>query len=357
MKKVLTVVGARPQFVKLAPLSKRLRRSTAINEVIIHTGQHYDCNLSKLLFDELQIPEPAYNLGIGSGSQSVQTGEMLIALEKVYMREKPEMVIVFGDTNSTLSGALSAAKMSIPVLHIEAGLRSYNRQMPEEINRVATDHISDFLFAPTETAEKNLENEGLKEKSFLTGDIMVDTLKRNLSVGLKKANVLKKLKLKGEEYMLFTFHRPYNVDNPDKLGKILNLLSKLDLKVVFPVHPRTRKIILKYNIATANNIILIEPLGYLDFICLEKNAQKIITDSGGIQKEAYILEKPCITIRPETEWIETVRDGWNILLDLNTDSEKFLDIISNFKPKTTQTDIFGKNVADKMVLLIEEFIA
>lgn len=357
MKKVLTVVGARPQFIKLAPLSKRMRKSTAINEVIIHTGQHYDSNLSKRLFDELQIPEPAYNLGIGSGSQSVQTGEMLIALEKVYTREKPGMVVVFGDTNSTLAGALAAAKMIIPVLHIEAGLRSYNRQMPEEINRVATDHISDFLFAPTETAAKNLENEGLKQKSFLTGDIMVDTLKRNLSTGLKKSNILKILKLKDEDYMLLTLHRPYNVDNPDKLGKILNLLSKLRLKVVFPVHPRTQKMISQYNIPTAKNIILIEPLGYLDFICLEKNARNIITDSGGIQKEAYILGKPCITIRPETEWIETVRDGWNILLDLNTDSEKFLDIINNFKPKTTQTDIFGKNAADKMVLLIEEFLA
>jgi UDP-N-acetylglucosamine 2-epimerase len=354
MKKIITVVGARPQFIKLAPLSKEIREKYL--EVIVHTGQHYNDNMSMQFFRDLEMNEPDHNLGIGSGSHGVQTGKMLVLIEDVFIKEKPDLVIVFGDTNSTLAGALAAAKMNIPLAHVEAGLRSFNRQMPEEINRVAADHISDFLFAPTETAAKNLESEGLKEKSFLTGDIMVDTLKRNLSAGLRKSNILKTLKLTGEEYMLLTLHRPYNVDNPDKLGKILNLLSQLDLKIFFPVHPRTRKIILKYKIPTAKNIILIEPLGYLDFICLEKNAKKIITDSGGIQKEAYILEKPCITIRPETEWIETVRDGWNILLDLNTDPGKFLDMIRNFKPKTTQTEIFGKNVAERMVLLIEGFL-
>ncbi len=352
MKKILSVVGARPQFIKLAPLSESLRGK--FKEIIVHTGQHYDSNLSKLFFKELQISEPVYNLGIGSASHAVQTGEMLIALEKVYINEKPDLVIVFGDTNSTLAGALSAVKMSIPLLHLEAGLRSYKREMPEEINRIVADHLSDFLFAPTKTAIKNLENEGLKEKSFLTGDIMVDSLKNKLSYGLNNSNILKELNIKNDDYILLTLHRPYNVDNPDKLSKLLNLLSHIKTKIVFPIHPRTQKIISKYNIKAAKNIILIEPVGYLDFICLEKNSLKIITDSGGIQKEAYILGKPCITIRPETEWVETVRDGWNILL--NTDSEDFIEMINNFEPVTEQTEIFGDNVVDKMVRLIETFL-
>lgn len=353
MKKIISVVGARPQFVKLAPLSKKLRGKC--DEIIVHTGQHYDSCMNQKLFDDLEIPEPGYNLGIGSGTHSEQTGRTMIALENVLTEEKPGLVIVYGDTNSTLAGALSAVKLHMPVLHIEAGLRSFNRAMPEEINRSATDHISDFLFAPTITAVENLKNEGLASISYLTGDIMVDSLQENLSKALKESRILEDLKIKSNDYILLTLHRPYNVDDPGRLSEIMRLLSKLKTKIVFPVHPRTRKFFMNYNIKAGKNVILIEPAGYLNFICLEKNSKKIITDSGGIQKEAYILKKPCITLRPETEWIETVRDGWNILLDLNADTENLLDIINNFDPKNEQTDVFGSDVADKMVRLIENF--
>lgn len=352
MKKIISIVGARPQFIKLTCLSKILREK--FNEIIVHTGQHYDSNLSKLFFEELKISDPDYNLEVGSSSQALQTGNMLIELEKVYIKERPDLVIVFGDTNSTISGALSAVKMNIPVLHIEAGLRSYNREMPEEINRIATDHMSDFLFAPTGVAMKNLEKEGLGERSYLTGDIMVDALKFNLPKALTRSNILKELNIAKNDYFLLTLHRPYNVDDPIKLSKLLNLSGKINKRVVFPIHPRTKKVIKESNIIVMDNIILIQPVGYLDFIYLEKNAFKIITDSGGIQKEAYILKKPCITIRPETEWIETVTDGWNVLLE--PDSENFVDVIENFEPEKEQSDIFGNNVAKRMIHLIEKVI-
>jgi UDP-N-acetylglucosamine 2-epimerase len=342
--KLVSIVGARPQFVKLAPLSKKLREN--FTEIIIHTGQHYDDAMSNAIFKDLNIPNPDYNLGIGSGGHGEQTGKMLIEIEKLLLKEKPAMVVVFGDTNSTIAGSLTSTKLHIPVIHVEAGLRSFNRQMPEEINRIATDHISDFLFAPTKTAMEHLGNEGLLKKSWLTGDIMFDTLKESLPIAIEKSQITKKLCLEGESYYLLTLHRPYNVDNPDNLRKIIYNIQNLGKKVVFPIHPRTKKIIIDNKIEVKGNIVISEPLSYFDFLKLEYFSDKILTDSGGIQKEAYFLKKPCITFRTETEWIETIQDGWNILLD--PASESNYQTIIDFVPKTQQSEVFGNNVASKM---------
>ncbi len=346
-KKIVSIVGARPQFIKLAPLSEKLSRHH--HEVIVHTGQHYDHKMSDTFFTDLKIKNPKYNLNIGSRLHGAQTGQMMEKIEIVLLKEKPDVVIVFGDTNSTLAGALAAAKLHIKVVHVEAGLRSYNRSMPEEINRIATDHVSDILFAPTLTAMEILSAEGLASKSYHTGDIMVDTVERNLKLASQKTSIGQKLNLPGKYYLL-TLHRPYNVDDPQMLMKILTTLSGLDHKVIFPVHPRTRKMIDSLSGYSSQNISLTDPLGYLDFLYLQSGAHKIITDSGGIQKEAYILKKPCITLRPETEWVETVQEGWNLLM--NPESELSREKIQNFLPGKKQSDIFGNKIADKMTEII-----
>ncbi len=351
--KIISVVGARPQFIKLAPLSREIRKD--FEEKIIHTGQHFDEEMSKLFFEQLEIPLPDYNLGIAGGNHGEQTGKMLIALEEVLLKESPALVIVFGDTNTTLAGALSAAKLQIKCLHVEAGLRSFNRAMPEEINRIVADHTSDYLFAPTQTAINNLKNEGLKKKTFLSGDIMVDSLANNLEKATKYSNIIDELHLKPASYYLLTLHRPYNVDDPDNLALLLSKLSEIKEQIVFPIHPRTRQIIGNNKIKIPGNILTIKPAGYLDFINLELNANKIITDSGGIQKEAYLLKKPCITVRPETEWVETVEAGWNRLVGL--DSEKLADTIEKFNPTGEQKPIFGEfSVAEKMVNILRNFL-
>ncbi|MBE0654152.1 MAG: UDP-N-acetylglucosamine 2-epimerase (non-hydrolyzing) [Bacteroidales bacterium] len=345
--KILSIVGARPQFIKLAPLSALL--ADQHEEIIVHTGQHYDYLMSEKIFKDLGIREPDYHLGAGSGSHASQTGNMMKGLEEVMLKTRPDKVIVFGDTNSTLAGALAAAKLNIHLVHIEAGLRSYNKSMPEEINRVVTDHVSSDLFAPTKNAMQILEKEGLKEISFLTGDIMVDTLANNLRIAEERSDILSELKLVPGEYNLLTLHRGYNVDDPEKLFSILPQLESLEEKILFPVHPRTNKILESSNYQP-RNIELINPVGYLDFILLEKNCKRIITDSGGIQKEAYILKKPCITLRTETEWVETVEEGWNLLLDPN---EKYLaDRINEFKVPKNIKEVFGQDVAVEMVKLI-----
>lgn len=345
--KIFSIVGARPQFIKLAPLSSRLKGIH--DEIIIHTGQHYDYAMSEQIFLDLEIRKPDIHLEVGSASHANQTAEMMKGLESAMMDQKPDLVIVFGDTNSTLAGALAASKLKIPIIHIEAGLRSFNKNMPEEINRIVTDHVSRFLFAPTRTAVQNLINEGLEATTSLTGDIMVDTMNNSLRIALQKSTITSALKLNGDCFNLLTLHRDYNVDSQNILENILDQLGQLGEKIIFPVHPRTKKM-LPQSTKISSNIQLTEPLGYLDFINLENSSQRIITDSGGIQKEAYILKKPCITLRTETEWVETVKEKWNLLL-----SPTGQDIASEILAFTTpekQNPIFGENVTEKMVKII-----
>jgi len=348
--KIFSIVGARPQFVKLAPLSAGL--AGLHEEYIVHTGQHYDYAMSENIFKDLGIRKPDIHLEIGSGSQASQTGKMMIGLENAMIEQKPDMVIVFGDTNSTLAGALAAAKLNIPIIHIEAGLRSYNKNMPEEINRIATDHVSRYLFVPTQTAVNILKSEGLEKNAYLTGDIMVDTIKNSLEIALKGSSIMSDFKLGDKEYSLLTLHRNYNVDNTDILEHLLDQLGQLEEKVVFPVHPRTRKM-LPRTYCVPKNIEMVEPQGYLNFIVLEYYSKRIITDSGGIQKEAYILRKPCITLRTETEWVETVEEKWNLLIDPADD--KIASRIFDFRPSQNQKEVFGSNVAEKMIKIINSF--
>ncbi len=329
--KILTVVGARPQFIKLAPFSKVLREN-GVNEIIVHTGQHYDENMNDLFFKELEIPEPDYNLGIGSGNHGEQTGKMLIEIEKIILKENPDLVIVYGDTNSTLAGALAASKLHIKLAHVEAGLRSFNKRMPEEINRVLTDHVSDILFCPTQTAVENLKNEGITKGVYLVGDVMFDALLHFSKISDMKSNILERLNIKPKEYYLATIHRAENTDDHERLKNILTAFSKMNEIVVFPIHPRTRKMINYYGLGDLlenDNIKLIDPVGYLDMLKLEKNAKSILTDSGGVQKEAFWLKVPCITLRDETEWIETVNLGWNRLV--GSDVEKIVEAVRDLK--------------------------
>jgi UDP-GlcNAc3NAcA epimerase len=311
--KVLSVVGARPQFVKCAPVSRELRR--VHEEVLVHTGQHYDYLLSEVFFRDLGIPAPDYHLEIGSGSHGVQTGRMLGAIEEVIGKEEPDIVLVYGDTNSTLAGALAAAKMHVPVAHVEAGLRSFDRRMPEEVNRVLTDHASDLLFCPTETAVANLAAEGITRGVHLTGDVMVDALQENLALAKERATV----DLPATGYFLATVHRASNTDDPVALRAIMAAFALLEAPVIFPVHPRTRKKFAEYGIRPAENVRIVEPLPYFDMLAALAGARAVLTDSGGVQKEAYILEVPCVTLRENTEWVETIEDGWNVLVGADAD--------------------------------------
>jgi len=315
--KVLSVVGARPQFVKCAPVSRELRKMH--EEVLVHTGQHYDYLLSEVFFRDLGIPAPDYHLEIGSGSHGVQTGRMLAAIEEVIAKEKPEIVLVYGDTNSTLAGALAAAKMHVPVAHVEAGLRSFDRRMPEEVNRVLTDHCSEILFCPTETAVSNLAAEGIRNGVFLVGDVMVDAMNYNRGVAEERSRILEDVGVEPGDYLAVTVHRPSNTDDPAALRAIMDAFARLDAPVVFPVHPRTRKKFAEYGIAPAANVSVVEPLPYFDMLALLSGARAVLTDSGGVQKEAYILEVPCVTLRENTEWVETLEDGWNVLVGADAD--------------------------------------
>ena len=312
--KILTVVGARPQFIKAAPVSKALRAAGHV-EHLVHTGQHYDQAMSQVFFDELDIPQPDVNLGIGSASHGKQTGEMLMRLEQVIQEQNPDRALVYGDTNSTLAGALAAIKLHVPVAHVEAGLRSFNREMPEEHNRVLTDHCSALLFCPTQTAVDNLAREGVKQGVHLVGDTMYDAVLQFAEIARERSTILQDLGLKGESYLLATVHRPYNTDVPENLSNILAAFAEIGETIVFSVHPRTRKKIAELGELKklAPNIKMITPVGYLDMLLLEQNARLILTDSGGMQKEAYFFAVPCVTLRPETEWIETVEEGWNVL--------------------------------------------
>lgn len=349
--KILTIIGARPNFIKVGPLFNEIRKFKELNHVLVHTGQHYDYEMSEIFFEKFKIKKPDYNLGIGSGSHANQTALLMIELEKVIIKEKPDAVVVLGDVNSTLAGALTAAKLNIPICHIEAGLRSFDKKMPEEINRVLTDHISDFLFCPTANAVANLKKEGITRNVYNVGDVMYDVFLENIRHIDKNPAILKSLDIKPKEYLLLTIHRASNTKNPGDLKLIIEAVAGSGEAVVFPCHPRTKKILSKLNIAKFKNLKIIKPAGYLEMIALEKNARKIITDSGGIQKEAYWLKVPCITLRDNTEWIETVEGKWNILVGGN--KEKIAKAIREFNPEKKQERSFGNGKsAGKTVKII-----
>lgn len=318
--KIVTIVGARPQFIKAAAASRVLRETN--NEVLVHTGQHYDTNMSDIFFEELSIPKPDYNLNVGSGSHAKQTADMLVGIEQIIQKEKPDCVLVYGDTNSTLAGALAASKLLIPVVHVEAGLRSFNKCMPEEQNRVLTDHISKILFCPTDVAVENLRNEGISDNVFQVGDVMCDAV---LHYSKELDNYSSKYfedRLQGiydevqipKNWFLATIHRAENTDTIDKLEQILAAFEECHAPVIFPVHPRTKPIVdALMGKHQYGNILFVEPIGYLDMLFFTKNAVGVITDSGGLQKEAFILETDTVTVRDQTEWVETLNGNYNVL--------------------------------------------
>ena len=321
--KIVTIVGARPQFIKAATISRIIRNHKDIQELIVHTGQHYDKNMSDVFFRELDIPKPHINLEVGSGLHGKQTALMLEGIENILIQEQPDWVLVYGDTNSTVAGALAASKLHIRIAHVEAGLRSFNRAMPEEINRIATDHISDCLFAPTQNAMNLLAKEGLANRSVFSGDVMYDSILHYKDIASKNISLSNIIDIEPGKYFLATIHRQENTDNLKNLQQIFLSFSGLDLPVVIPLHPRT----LKYmdEVPHRSNIIIINPVGYLEMITLLSNCHKVLTDSGGLQKEAFFLKKPCITLREETEWIETLEDNWNFTV--GTDRQKIVEKI------------------------------
>ncbi|GAA0714346.1 UDP-N-acetylglucosamine 2-epimerase (non-hydrolyzing) [Aquimarina litoralis] len=313
--KIITIIGARPQFIKAATVSRVIKNFKDVFEIIVHTGQHYDDNMSAVFFEEMDIPKPHYNLEIGSGNHGKQTGDMLIEIEKVILEEKPSLVMVYGDTNSTIAGALAATKLHIPVVHIEAGLRSFNKKMPEEINRILTDHVSDILFTPTNTAVENLEKEGISgDKVYKVGDVMYDAALFYTEKAKSNSKIIERLSLRDTDFVLATVHRAENTDNKIRLSRIFNELDELatKIKVVLPLHPRTKQKKEEFKIVT-KNVTFIDPIGYIDMVMLQRACKMIITDSGGIQKEAFFHKKPCITLRSETEWIELVQSECNFL--------------------------------------------
>jgi UDP-N-acetylglucosamine 2-epimerase (non-hydrolysing) len=317
--KALTIVGARPQFIKAFAVSRELRENH--EEVLVHTGQHYDEELSDVFFEELGVPEPDYNLGVGSDSHGKQTAAMLKGIEEVIEVEIPDVVLLYGDTNSTLSGAIAASKIEPLVAHVEAGLRSYNREMPEEINRVLTDHASDLLFAPSESAVETLEEEGISEGVHFVGDVMYDAILWARDVAERESTILERVGLEENQFILSTVHRAGNTDNQERLKTIIEALSNAPRPVVLPVHPRTENRLREYEMwrRATSEIEVINPVGYLDFVQLLDASERVATDSGGVQKEAFYLNTPCVTMRDETEWIETVESGWNVLVGANRD--------------------------------------
>jgi len=347
--KIVTTVGARPQFIKAAAISRGIteynRRlttnSSPIIEFIIHTGQHYDDNMSTLFFKELNIPEPDINLNIGSGPHGKQTGLMLTHIEEVLVEQKPDWVLVYGDTNSTLAGALAASKLHIPTAHVEAGLRSFNRAMPEEINRVVTDHLSSLLFCPSQTAVDNLANEGITNGVHLVGDVMADALNFAAERAISRSQILDSLEVLPKKYLLVTLHRAENTDNETRLRQVLEALNNVENQIIFPVHPRTRQAIDKLGYKFASHVQLIDPVGYLDMVMLEQSARMILTDSGGIQKEAYWLSVPCVTLRDETEWVETVEVGWNVIV--GADTEHIVNEVQHYKAPEAHPPLYGDN--------------
>lgn len=349
--KILTVVGARPQFIKAAPVSRALRNA-GHTEFLVHTGQHYDHKMSRVFFEEMQLAEPDANLEIGSGSHGWQTGQMLMGLEMTMQQQRPDCVLVYGDTNSTIAASLAACKLQLPIAHVEAGLRSFNRTMPEEHNRVLTDHCSDWLFCPTQTAVENLSHEGLTRGVHLVGDTMLDAVLQFGKIARDRSDILNQLGVTPQSYLLATLHRPYNTDVPENLRAILDAFADTGETVVFPVHPRTRQKIAELDgttRATTDNVKMIEPVGYLDMLMLEQNARLMLTDSGGMQKEAYFFGVPCVTLRPETEWVETVEAGWNVIAGAMRD-QILRAVIEHTWPTAQPPQLFGDgHAAEKIV--------
>jgi UDP-GlcNAc3NAcA epimerase len=362
-RKIATVVGARPQFIKASVVSRALKESEDFSEIMIHTGQHYDTQMSENIFKELEMISPKYNLSVGSGNQSYQTGEMMKRIEDVLIEEAPAAVIVYGDTNSTLAGALTAAKLNIPVAHIEAGLRSFNRRMPEEINRIVADHVSSLLFCPTEAAMSNLRAEGIHRRSYKCGDVMYDVALQYSDYAERKSRILESMNLSPNDYLVATVHRAENTDSQERLSRIMEGLSFLgkEMNVVMPLHPRTRKMIGQYGLEKEmRNLHTMEPAGFLDMMRLVMNARVVATDSGGVQKEAYFHRIPCVTLREETEWVETVNAGWNSLVELNSSESVVHAVHSAIREKVYRTDIheYGDGrAAHKIIGVIAKYIA
>ena len=352
--KIMSVVGARPNFIKMAPVIKEIEKRN-LEHILVHTGQHYDEELSKIFMDELRLPPFEY-LGVGSGTHGYQTGTMLIELENVMLRENPDVVLVPGDTNTTLAGALAAVKLHIPVAHIEAGLRSFDRRMPEEINRILTDHCSDFLLCPTETAVENLKNEGIVDKTiFLVGDTMVDACFQNLEIAKKGSEVFEEHNIE-QDYFFATVHRAENTDEKARLEHIVDAFVSMNTQIVFPVHPRTVKSLnelgLFKKLEHAGNVLMIDPVGYLDSLMLISKAELILTDSGGVQKEAFFLKVPCVTLRDNTEWVETIELGGNVLV--GADKNKIMNgvkIMLDEQPKNVKNP-FGDGKASERIVEI-----
>ncbi len=350
--KIVSIVGARPQFIKAAPVSTELRKKH--EQLLLHTGQHYDDNMSKVFFEELDIPRPDINLEIGSDSHARQTAAIMIGVEKYLQQEQPDVVLIYGDTNSTLAGAIAAVKLHIKIAHVEAGLRSFNRAMPEEINRIVADKVADILFCPTNTAVENLAHEGITNGVFNIGDVMYDAALKFAPIAEKKSQVFDRLQVQPKNYFLITLHRAENTDHFENLCNIVTAIIKSKNRIVFPVHPRTVKLLKQYQLyerlERSDNIILLEPVSYIDMIVLEKNAQKILTDSGGVQKEAYFYQVPCITLRNETEWIETISDGWNCLVGAKV--EKILTAMRDFSPAGDEQGHYGDGKASEKLVKV-----
>ena len=353
--KVVSIIGARPQFIKAVCISRALR-AKGHQEFILHTGQHYDRRMSQIFFDDLEIPQPDVNLAIGSGLPGWQVAKMLMGIEQVLLEQRPDCVVIFGDTNSTLAGAIGANKLHMRLAHVEAGLRSFNREMPEEHNRVLSDHCSDLLFCPTKTAVNNLAVEGITEGVYLVGDTMYDAILQFSDKAAQMSTIINDQCLNHGEYLLLTIHRPYNADVPGKLKKIFLALGAIEELVIFPIHPRTKEKLAEISIqdgVVPANVRLIDPVSYLDMLALEQHARVILTDSGGVQKEAYLLGTPCVTLRPETEWLETVDRGWNVLVD--TDERKIVHAVNQRVWPTSRGDrAFGDGDAGKKIVEILE---
>lgn len=348
-RRIVTVVGARPHFVKLLPLSRALGRR--FEEIVVHTGQHYDYEMSKRFFDELPLPEPARHLGVGSGPHGAQIGAMLARLEQAMLEDRPDVVVVLGDTNSTLAGALAAAKLGVPLAHVEAGVRGRNRREPEEQNRIVCDHLSDLLFVPTADGMTELAREGITRGAHRVGDVMLDALEIAEEKRRDRPSALERLGLEAGRYVLATFHRPANVDEPAMLDRIVDALAAVEETVVFPVHPRTRARLegsqAGSRLRSSPLIRPIEPVGYLDSLDLVRGARIVATDSGGLQKECYFLGVPCVTADRQTAWMETVRDGWNVLVP--PESGRLAEAVRTFRPRGARGRPYGDGRASERI--------